>query len=438
MRRPARLRRIAGAAALATTLLAAAACGTSGPGGGGSGGSGGEINLWTLQSDTANPVLQARIDEFNKTATTKVKMTTYVNDAYKQKLQVSMGSPNAPDIFFNWGGGNLGQFVKANQVVSLDDALSKNAAVKDSFLTSVLDVGKVDGKQYGLPMSGMQPVILYYNKDVFGAAGVQPPKSLDELYTLIETFKAKKIAPIALAGSQGWTELMYLMYGLDRIGGQQKFTDIAAGKPGAWRDPAVLKALQTCQDLAKRGAFGSNFASINYDNTGASKLFATGKAAMHVMGSWEYVNQLSNTPKFIADKKMGWLPFPSITGGAGDPSSVVGVPANYFSVNSAGKHTDVAVDFLLKTLNADAYVDGLIKTGEVMPVKGIESKLAGTAQAEFVTFVYQTVANAKSFTLAWDQALSPSVGNEVNANLQKLFQSQITPEQFIATLEKAK
>ena len=35
-----------------------------------------------------------------------------------------MGSPNPPDVFFNWGGGNLAQFVKAGNVVDLtpDDA----------------------------------------------------------------------------------------------------------------------------------------------------------------------------------------------------------------------------------------------------------------------------------------------------------------------------
>ena len=46
---------------------------------------------------------------------------------------------------------------------------------------------------------------------------------------------------------------------------------MAAGRPGAWRDPAMVQALTMCQELAERGAFGKNFASINYDNTGASR-----------------------------------------------------------------------------------------------------------------------------------------------------------------------
>ena len=152
----------------------------------------------------------------------------------------------------------------------------------------------------------------------------------------MDAFKTQGVIPIVLPGTQAWTELMYLEYLLDRVGGPQKFADIVAGKPGAWRDPAVLQALTMCQDLAERGAFGKNFASINYDNTGASRLFATGKAAMFLMGSWEYTSQASNNPDFVTSGNLGWVPFPAVEGGAGDPKNVVGNPSNYFSVRACG------------------------------------------------------------------------------------------------------
>ncbi|BCJ34359.1 hypothetical protein Athai_18620 [Actinocatenispora thailandica] len=174
---------LAGAAA----GLTVAGCGTSGPAGGDSG----AIRLWVLQSDTENPVLKKRIDAFNKNSSVKVEMTTYVNDPYKQKLQVAMGSPNAPDIFFNWGGGNLAQFVDAGQVQPLDSALADHPAVAKAFLPSVLAGATITGKQYGLPMSGMQPEVLFYNKKVFDAAGAKPPASYPDLLRLVDTFKRK-------------------------------------------------------------------------------------------------------------------------------------------------------------------------------------------------------------------------------------------------------
>lgn len=397
----------------------------------------GTVNLWLLEDKTANPLMQARIDEFNKTSKAKVKMSTYVNDAYKQKLQVSMGSPNAPDIFFNWGGGNLKQFVDAGQVLDMTEALAASGA-GEKYLPSVLDIAKIGDKNYGVPMSGMQPMMLFYNTKLFADAGVQPPKTHAEWLTLVDTFKAKKVIPVALAGAAGWTELQYLMYFADRNGGQQPFNDISDGKPDAWKNPAITKALQQIQELVDRGAFGTNFAGVNYDNQGASKLLATGKAAMMVMGAWEFGGQKNDNPKFMEAKGLGWAPFPVVEGGTGDPKGVVGVPANFFSVNAATKSPKTAVDFLTKVFSEDKYVSDLVNIGQVPAVKGVDAKLKGTDNEEFTSFSYGMVADASTFTLAWDQALSPQLGTEVNKQLQRLFLKQITPEEFIAAVEKVK
>lgn len=415
---------------LATGALGSlSACGSSGPGGGDA------LQLWALQDGEYVKVIRPAIDAFTRATRTRIEFSGYVNDAYKQKLQVAMGSPQAPDIFFNWGGGNLAQFVDAKQVVDLTD---RTGALTSAFLPSVLAVGQAGGRQYALPMNGIQPIILYYHKGVFASAGVQPPKTYDDLLAAVDTFKAKSITPIALPGAQGWTELMYLEYLLDRIGGPEKFAAIAAGRDGAWTDPAVLTAATMCQDLAKRGAFGSNFAAVNYDNSGASKLFATGRAAMFLMGSWEYAAQATNNPDFVTSGNLGWLPFPTVAGGAGDPAAVVGNPSNYYSVSAGSKHADEAVDFLNRTLTSPAYVDGLIAAGQVPAVKGVETRLAGTPGAEFTTFTYDLVAKAPSFTQSWDQALPPAVGTALNTNLQKLFLAQLSPQQFVAALGRTR
>ncbi|WP_308121103.1 ABC transporter substrate-binding protein [Paractinoplanes bogorensis] len=429
-------RAILAAGAVAAILLTAA-CGNGGPGSE-SAAAGGKVQVWALEDAAVNPIATASIKSFNASTGKQVELSTYVNDAYKQKLQVSMGSPQAPDVFFNWGGGNLAQFVQANQVEPLDDMLAKNPGLGDKFLPSVLDVGKVDGKQYGLPMIGVLPVVLFTNNDVFAKAGVKPPKTYGELLSLIDVFKAQGVTPIALAGSQGWTELMWLEYLLDRIGGADKFQAIADNKPGAWEDPAVIKALTEIQNLVKRGAFGTNYASVNYDNQGASKLFATGKAAMHLMGTWDFSVQKDANPKFISGGKLGFVPFPAYEGGAGDPKSVVGNPSNYYSINASSKNKDVAADFLAKSLSSDEYINGLIDAGQVPAVKGVEATLKGKPNSEFTTFTYNLVAEAPSFTQSWDQALSPKVSEKMLTNLQKVFLNKLSPADFAADMAASK
>lgn len=84
---------LAVATAMALTATTAA-CGSSGPGTESGGPT--KVQVWALEDAAVNPIATASIKDFNTASGNNVELTTYVNDAYKQKLQVSMGSPQAP------------------------------------------------------------------------------------------------------------------------------------------------------------------------------------------------------------------------------------------------------------------------------------------------------------------------------------------------------
>lgn len=231
-----RTTRVLALAAAGAVLAGTAACGTSGPSNSNSSnananaaapakGGTGKITVWTLQDTALNPVQKAQTDAFNKAqSAVSATIQTFVNDPYKQKLQTAIGSPQAPDVFLNWGGGNLATYVTAGQVADLSDALNSDSTWKSAFLPSVLAAGQIDGKYYGVPMEGVQPVSLFYNKTEFAKAGITAaPATWADLLTDVAALKAKGVTPIALAGSQAWTELMWMEYLLDRVGGPLKF-----------------------------------------------------------------------------------------------------------------------------------------------------------------------------------------------------------------------
>jgi xylobiose transport system substrate-binding protein len=356
----------AGLAGLSVPLLSA--CGTSGPGQ--SSGGAKTLQVWTLQDDAQNPIQKAAIDRFNASSATKLKLTSFASSGssgYTDKLRVSMGSAQAPDVIFNWGLGSISDYVERGQLKDLTPDLSGDAAWKSSFLPSVLDAGQIDGKYYGIPLRGMQPLLLFYNKTLFADQGQQPPETYDDLVRLVDFFKSKNITPFALGAVDQWPNLMFLEYLVDRIGGATVFANIAAGQAGAWQNPAMKDALERIKDLVDRGAFGTNFASVNYVNDGAGLLFSRGRAAMHLMGTWEYTNQLDKHTEF-AKNDLAFAPFPAVDGGKGDPAAVVGNPTNYFSVNSKSADTAAAISFLKKEMNSSTYVDALLKAGDVPAV----------------------------------------------------------------------
>lgn len=407
-------------------VAAVAACGTSGPAAGSGGG--GSFKVWALQDPVLNPIEKTSVEGSGGT------LETFGNDPYKQKLRVAIGSPNAPDVFFNWGGGNLKEYVDADKIADLTPLLDENPSLKSAFLPSVLDGAKINGKYYGLPMRGMQPVVLFYNKDVFSAAGATPPTTWDELLALVDKFKAAGVQPIALAGSQAWTELMWIEYLLDRIGGADVFKNIRDNGPAGWKDPAVLEAATKVKELVDRGGFGTNYASVGYDVGGASTILAQGKAAMHLMGSWEYVNQLGQSPDFVKNGKLGWVPFPTLPGGKGKPDTVVGNASNYYSVTSASKTLDASKKYVATALNDEKYVQSLIDAGDVPAVTGVKDKLAKAANSEYTTWIYELVEKASVFQLSWDQDLTADQSTKMLTQLQELFLGKTSPQAFVDAL----
>jgi xylobiose transport system substrate-binding protein len=431
-------RRLVAAAALMALTLVVAACGSSGPGGGGgstSGDGGGRVAVWALQDVQQQKFENPAVEAFNASGAGQASLSLFpgTGQTYLDKLRVAMGSSNAPDVFFNWGGGSIKRYADARQLKDLGAFLKANPDVNDAFLPSVLDAGKIDGTAYGVPMRGMQPVLLFYNTDVLRSVGAQPPKTWDDVQALIPKLKDKGVVPFSVAGQDPWTELMWLEYLTDRIGGRQPFLNLLAGKPGAWKDPAITKALTTIDQMIKQGAFGTNFGSVGYGSGAASQLFSRGKAAMMLMGTWEYTNQLQRDPQF-AKSGLGWTTFPSVPGGTGDPAAVVGNPTNFFSVNA--KAGSGAADFL-KQMVTPEYVKNLISVGDVPAVKGIETELKAGPNPRFSTQVYELVQKAPTFTLSWDQAVDPQQATEMITNLQRLFAGQIDPAGFQSAMEQA-
>ncbi|MFD7656209.1 extracellular solute-binding protein [Actinosynnema sp. NPDC059797] len=411
---------------LVVAAVVASACGSSGPAESGAG----ELRVWALEDQVLNKIEQQSLDAF-KSSGGNAKLETFGNDPYKQRLRVAIGSPQAPDLFFNWGGGNLKEYVDAGKVADLTSLLDENKAVKDAFIPSVLQGAELDGKIYGVPMRGMQPVLLFYNKKVFTEAGAQPPKTWDDLLSLVDTFKAKGITPIALAGTQAWTELMWAEYVLDRFAGPEVFKKIRDEGPENWKAPEVVEAMTKLRELIDRGGFGDNFSSVGYDAGGASTILAQDKAAMHLMGSWEYTNQLDQSPDFVKQGNLGWVEFPTIPGGKGDPSNLVGNVSNFYSLTSDSKNQDAAKKFLTTALHTDEYVQSLVAAGDVPPVVGAEEKLKAAANADYTTSVYQMVLDSKNFQLSWDQDLPADKATFMLTQLQEFFLGKVSPQQFV-------
>jgi raffinose/stachyose/melibiose transport system substrate-binding protein len=410
--------------------MALAACGTSGPGAGGA-------TYWYLNGQPQEGVRTGAVDRFNKAnPDSQITATTFQNDAYKTKIKTAIGAGQAPTIIWGWGGGTLRTYVKAGQVEDLTSWFDQNAAVKDRLFPTAFDAATVDGKIYAMPCEAVQPIVLYYNKKVFAAVGAQPPQSWGDIMALVPRFNAKGIAPFALGGQSRWTNMMWLEFLFDRLGGPEVFQAILAGEKNAWSNPVAIAALTKMQDLVKADGFIKGFSSITADSNADQALLYTGRAAMMLHGAWSYGIQQANGGDFVPSGGLGFMNFPPIEGGKGDPSDTVGNPAQYLSISSkaTAEQKTIAKKFFATGVLDNEEVKQWIGTGGVPVLKGTQKLLAADKNAEFLGFTYDIASKAKNFAQSWDQALTPTAAEPLLDNIAKLFQLSISPQQFADNL----
>jgi raffinose/stachyose/melibiose transport system substrate-binding protein len=438
---------LAGGAAAAASL---AACGGGAPtqtGAGGTGGggdqgggaaAGGAATYWFLTGQPQEGIREATVKRFNDAnPDAKISTTKFQNDAYKTKIKTAIGAGQGPTIIWGWGGGGLKEYVKNDQVEDLTSFFAENAALKNKLFPASFEAATIDGKIYAMPAETVTPIVLYYNKQAFEKIGAQPPQSWGEIMSLVPRFNDAEIAPFSLGGQSRWTNMMWLEFLLDRTAGSEVFQRVFAGEQNAWSDPAVLDTLTKVQDLVKANGFIKGFSSITADSNADQALLYTGKAAMMVHGAWTYASMKKDGGDFVPGGNLGYMNFPPVEGGKGDPSNTVGNPGQYYSISSKASDAEkeTARKFFSTTVLDDTEIKAWADSGSVPIVKGSNAQFTG-ADTEFLNYIYDVSSNAKNFAQSWDQALSPTAAEALLDNIAKLFQLSISPQEWVDSMNQ--
>ncbi|GAB2444471.1 ABC transporter substrate-binding protein [Streptomyces incanus] len=429
MKTRAHLPRLVAGGATLTLVLTLSACGD---GGGGASSDDGKIHV-LVYGDATNKVEKQLVDTFNKTSDVKVVLDTIPGADYQQKLQTIISTPQAPDVFFNWGGGSIKPFVKAGLLLPLDDFIKKDPDLEDKFLPSVFNNAVVDGKPYGIPMRGTQPVLLFHNKKVLDEAGVKPPKTWDELLDAVGKLRDEGVTPIALGGGDVWPTQMWFQYLFDRVAGPGLFEKAVGGDKSAWESADSKKALSMIRELVDAGAFGKNYDSVKYTNGGSVQLVSSGKAGFELMGSWYYSQQLTDHKAF-AEKDLGYTAFPAVEGGKGDLADVAGNTNNYYSVMKKTKHPEAVAEFL-KLMYSDDFVKAQLDIGNLPTTTNTDKFIETAGTPEYSRFQYDLVADAPSFQLSWDQAYPQKASSDMHKAIQQFFNGQLDADGFIKAMQ---
>ncbi len=377
-----------------------------------------------VYGDAQNPVEQYAVDTYNKTAEgkkVKAVLQTIPGANYQTKLQTIMSSSNAPDVFFNWGGGSITQFQKAGLLMPLNGFMKANPKLKSSFLPSILSAAKIGNNYYGIPMRGTQPVMLFYNKTVLAAHHLTPPTTWAELLSDVGTLKSGGVeVPIALGGADQWPTLMWFEYLYDRVAGPSLITDALAGKSSLWKTAASNKALADLAQLINAGGFGpsKSWDSVYFTKNQTAQLMIGGKAAFELMGSWDYSTVQSQSASF-ASGELGYTAFPSIPGGKGNLNDLAGNTENYYSVLAKTRYPQAVADFLT-VMYTPTFVKKELALGNLTTTTSTPGLITGTT-APYLKYQYGLIKKAPAFQLSWDQAWPQTNTNTIHTAVADYF-----------------
>lgn len=264
-----------------------------------------QVVIWDyFETDAQKQMMTALIDGFNNSQEQYEASHVYVPFAdYEKQLTLGLASGELPDLVIMDGCG-MAAFIKLGLMADISDAQIN----WDEYIQGPMESTMLDGKHYGIPFA-TNCTALFYNKDMFDAAGIEYP---DENTTWTEFREmAKQLTKNGVSGfgnaatntDEGTFQCLQWLY---TAGGSYK--DIENG----------LAAYTLMQDMIKEGSWTKEV--VNWTQSDVNNNFMAGNLAMQQNGPWQIPGITANAPEL----NYGVTVLPKFNEAAGQATSILG------------------------------------------------------------------------------------------------------------------
>jgi len=314
-----------------------------------------EIQYWQYVFDTRVQAMTEVIKTFEaENPGITVKQVTFPYADYQTRLIAARAAGRSPEVmqlFYGW----LDTFISGRLVQPLSPTAFKAEEIEKEFFP-IVSAMKRDGKYYGLP-TAVRSMALFYNKDMFGKAGLdpeKPPRTIEELVAagkaMTKLDNAGNFTQVGMAldiarqDHNWWREILVRQYG-----GESYSPD---GAKVAYNTEAGRKALQFYVDLQKVHKIGRE----GFMDEGQAA-FRAGLAGMVVDGTFRIASY-----KTIKNFTWGVVELPTVNGNKANFGSYF---ANAISTGATGEKLAAAEKFLAFVSSPKAMNIWLEKVGEL-------------------------------------------------------------------------
>ncbi|KGP74516.1 ABC transporter substrate-binding protein [Pontibacillus yanchengensis] len=377
----------------------------------------GKVNLQIAIEATGDipAEFQKQVDRFNEQndENISVKIRTFSGgDSYNQALMGQVAGGVAPDIFLLDGGQRTKTFADSDAILPLSELASNHNLDLNNFQDTLMEAFKVDEKLYAIPKD-YNTTALFYHKDLLKEAGVQPPKTWDELRSA-----AKKLTTEDRYGFGINPQINYFLPFVESAGAN--VITSSGLQNDALKSEEHQKALEYMSTL-----FNEDKTAASPQMVGAGwdgEMFANKKVAMLYAGSWV-------TGVLDENSNVGAVPLP-----VKDEKASMLYTAGWV-ISKKSENPEAAMK-LIKFLSSDEELVKGNKAGLIglPPTKSAMDKLVKEKKNDPFLDVYSNVVEYGT-PFGW---LNPKFVDEYNKKMEVLMYKpgEITPEEVANQLAK--
>ena len=142
------------------------------------------VTFWHSMGGKGQEALNSIVDDFNKSQD-KIQVNAEYQGTYDEsltKFNTVAGTDNAPTMIQTFEIGTM-SMINSGNIKPIQDFVDADNYEMSSLEENIVNYYSLDGKFYSMPFNSSTPV-MYYNKDAFKAAGLDPeaaPATFEEV-----------------------------------------------------------------------------------------------------------------------------------------------------------------------------------------------------------------------------------------------------------------
>lgn len=245
-----------------------------------------EVVIWDyFETDAQKAMMTTLLDGFNASQDEYVASHVYVPFSdYEKQLTLGIASGELPDLVI-LDGCSMASFISLGLFGDISDADIK----WDEYIAGPMESTMADGRHYGIPFA-TNCTALFYNKDMFDAAGIAYPDentTWDDFHEMARTLTKDGVTGFGNAATNTDEGTFQCLQWLYTAGGS--YTDIKGG----------TEAYELMQEMISDGSWSKEV--VNWTQSDVNNNFIAGNLAMQQNGPW----QIPGITKDAPDLKYG-------------------------------------------------------------------------------------------------------------------------------------